>query len=154
MFVVTKDGEESTSPQYSHMKLHILDKMYHEARQQYQKDHRSIPNGNAPPGFKVTIEWRPEGMRQVLIWIPWGPREGMSDGHLPVEITEKPDKVWTLFLPEHETQDSPPQLPLIPRYPDGFFPESAMHDWDWRDGKFYFFTRVTDQPTWVLLEYE
>lgn len=93
-------------------------------------------------------------MRQVLIWIPWGPREGMTDGHLPVDVAEEPDKAWTLFLPEHDTQDSPPQLPLIPRYPHGFFPESAMHDWDWRSGKFHFFTRVTDQPTWVLLEYE
>ena len=67
---------------------------------------------------------------------------------------EDEDAEKTIQHEDKLSQDSPPQLPLIPRYSHGFFPESAMHDWDWRDGKFYFSTRATDQPTWALLEYD
>ena len=63
MFVVSQPDtfDAKTSPQYTHMKLSILDKMFHKARKEYEDEHgRPLPNGVAPPGFRVLIEWQPD----------------------------------------------------------------------------------------------
>lgn len=95
-------------------------------------------------------------MRQKLVWMEWDPNVNNFAGgvYKPANVDEEPDRVWTLFLPDHETQDKPPTLPVYPVHNKNAFLEGYVHDWNWHNGKFRFYTRVNDRSCWVLLEYE
>lgn len=93
-------------------------------------------------------------MRQAVLWVPFGPKPGRPDGHHPVALGERPSRLWTLLMPEYNNPEKVPPLPITPRHQYNAFIEDSIHDWDHRKGMLYYFSRVTDRGTWVLLEYE
>lgn len=92
--------------------------------------------------------------RQMVLWVPYGPRANMTPGHQPVQLGERPWRVWSLFIVGHEAEDSPPPLPMAPVHGRGAYIESYVHDWDWKDGTLYFAARVPERGLWVLIEYD
>lgn len=93
-------------------------------------------------------------MRQVLVFIKFGDKAGRwSAPAIPVAIEGAPRYVWTLFRDTDE--NAPPALPILPQHKVNAFMEDRVHDWTTtRDGLFKYFSRVTDEPVWVLLEYD
>jgi len=90
-------------------------------------------------------------MRQVLIYFPHELEIGKGPAPA-LELLEEPSRVWTLYLETDE--DHPPSLPIRPKHLNGAFLEDAVHDWNWRNGKFRYYSRVVPGHVWLLLEYE
>ncbi len=93
--------------------------------------------------------------RQVLVFIrDWLPPADAGCPHraVPIEVPEEPSDVWTLANERDESH--PPALPIVPIHGVNAFAEDPGHDWKWRKGQFRYFSRVTDEPVWVLLVYE
>lgn len=93
---------------------------------------------------------RPE--RQLLLWIPFATKGSISIARpVPVDFTAKEvESVWT--LPSSRNPSIPPVLPLHPVHGRGAFLEDYGHDWTVRGGNFIYRSRITDQPTWVLVQ--
>lgn len=93
-------------------------------------------------------------MRQVLVYIKFGPKgTRIMAPSLPAEVEGKPSRVWTLFRDTDE--NAPPRLPIAPQHRVNAFKEDHVHDWViTNSGHFKYFSRVTDEPVWVLLEYD
>ena len=68
----------------------------------------------------------------------------------PVPLAQKPSRVWTLL--RHTSAEPAPELPFRPSR--STILEDYVHDWHWHKGMFRYYSRVTDKPVWVLLEYE
>lgn len=89
-------------------------------------------------------------MRQVLLQV-----KDSRAISIPGEST-KPARVWTLC--------DKVSLPFHPQHGQNAFLEDFAHDWSWIEGQkrhegssvraFRYFSRVTDPPVWVLLEFE
>lgn len=91
--------------------------------------------------------------RQELVFIRFGEKgTRFARPALPAEVAKKPDRVWTLYLEEDETKV--PELPIVPVHRTNAFMEDYIHDWDWTAGVFRYRSRITEDPVWVLLEYE
>lgn len=91
-------------------------------------------------------------MRQKLIYIP--EHEGPDPTCIrSVECDECPKRAWTLF-DQMGKPDEPPSLPIEPRHNRNAFLEDHFHDWNVVDGRFRYYSRVTNGGCWVLLEYE
>ncbi len=90
--------------------------------------------------------------RQVLLWIPFAPKGALSVARpIPVDFTAKEvASVWT--LPSSRNPSIPPALPLHPVHGRDAFLEDYGHDWTVRAGNFIYRSRITDQPTWVLVQ--
>lgn len=91
-------------------------------------------------------------MRQELIYIPehvgpdpTGKRSAVCSGH--------PKRVWTLFA-QMGKPDEPPALPIVPKHHLNAFIEDRTHDWDVRNGRLIYYSRVSSGGCWLLLEYE
>lgn len=93
-------------------------------------------------------------MRQVLVFIKFGDKgDRFTAPSIHVRVPGKPSRVWTLFRDTDE--NAPPTLPIKPQHRVNAFLEDRVHDWTTtRDGLFKYFSRVTDEPVWVLLEYD
>jgi len=89
-------------------------------------------------------------MRQRLLYFPHSLENGKGPAPA-VDLPEKPSRVWTLF--RHTDENEPPELPIVPSHFHNAFLEDYVHDWKWRNGKFRYFSRVTEGPVWLLLEY-
>jgi hypothetical protein len=89
---------------------------------------------------------------QELVFLAEWHRPGIVPKAKPVRVARRPDRVWTLFRDEDPLK--PPALPFHPLHRVNAFAEDYVHDWDWRNGVFDFYSRVADRPVWVLLEYE
>lgn len=68
----------------------------------------------------------------------------------PVPLLVKPSRVYTLLLPH---ADKAPTLPIQPAHGRNAFLEEHVHDWSWRDGVFHYYSRIANEPVWLLLEY-
>jgi hypothetical protein len=90
--------------------------------------------------------------RQLLLWIPFATKGSASIARpVPVDFTAKEvESVWTLTSSRNPSIT--PVLPLHPVHGRGAFLEDYMHDWTVRDGSFVYRSRITDQPTWVLVQ--
>jgi hypothetical protein len=88
---------------------------------------------------------------QKLLWIGEWEKRGMVQKAKPIPLRKAPGRIWTLY--EHTNKKRPPKLPFHPVHLQGAFQEDWIHDWNWRGGKFYYYSRVADRPVWVLLEY-
>lgn len=64
----------------------------------------------------------------------------------------KPKHLWTLFMEIDESKK--PELPIVPVHHKNAFIEDFLHDYNIRGGKLYYYSRVTDRPLWILLEFE
>lgn len=92
----------------------------------------------------------PKVVRQEVRWIP-----------LPtsrcIKLDEHPYRVWTLYGPGRDDPNTPPTLPITPIHQHGAFLEDYLHDWMYGrhvgKGVFRYASRVTDEGTWVLIEY-
>lgn len=93
-------------------------------------------------------------MKQALVFIKFGLKgTRITAPSVPVKIEGKPKRVWTMFRDTDE--NAPPRLPITPQHRVNAFMEDYIHDWNMTsDGRFKYFSRVTDEPVWVLLEYD
>lgn len=89
-------------------------------------------------------------MRQEFFFYPHKLEMGSSPKPVPME--REPDRVWTLFLVREE--GDLPELPMKPQHRVNAFLEDKIHDWNWRNGKFRYVSRVSDGEQWLLLEYK
>ncbi len=60
----------------------------------------------------------------------------------------KPTRVWTIL------DDAKPTLPMVPVHNVNAFLEDFMHDWNWRNAKLRYSSRVTEGNNWILCEWE
>lgn len=92
-------------------------------------------------------------MRQELVFIRFGEKgTRICRPALPTAVAERPSRVWTLFRECDES--SVPSLPIVPVHRVNAFMEDYVHDWDWNSGTFRYYSRITDEPVWILLEYK
>lgn len=93
-------------------------------------------------------------MRQVLIFIKFGEQgTRICAPAIPVPVEGRPRRVWTMFMYCDESE--PPTLPIVPVHRVNAFMEDYVHDWDVdRNNNFRYYSRITDEPVWVLLEYD
>jgi hypothetical protein len=75
---------------------------------------------------------------QRLLWI---------DETRIAELDECPRRVWTVL------GEAKPELPMKPIHFENAFLEDRGHDWEYRNGKLKYFSRVSDGGVWLLLEY-
>lgn len=87
--------------------------------------------------------------RQELIYYPHVRRPGVYE---TIDMPQRPSAVWTL----HRFRDPnvKPSLPYTPIHQVNAIAEDVSHDWSWRAGQFRYFSRVTDDCIWLLLEFE
>ena len=91
--------------------------------------------------------------RQVLVFIKFGEQgTRLAAPAIPVRVPGEPSRVWTLWPETHE--DKPPALPVVPVHRRNAFHEDYVHDWNIHNGMFRYYSRITDEPVWVLLEYD
>lgn len=89
-------------------------------------------------------------MRQALVYFPHALVIGVRTP--PIDLAEEPRRVWTLY--HHRDPETAPSLPIVPIHFTNAFLEDIVHDWVWRDGKFWYYTRAIDGRVWLLLEYD
>jgi hypothetical protein len=90
-------------------------------------------------------------MRQALVYFPHTLEIGKGPAPA-IDVAEKPSKVWTLY--HFRDLEVVPALPYMPVHHKNAFVEDYVHDWNWRDGKFRYFSRILDGRVWLLLEHE
>lgn len=92
----------------------------------------------------------PKVIRQEVRWIPLPASRSIT-------LEEHPYRVWTLYGPGRDDPNTPPTLPIVPQHHNGAFMEDHLHDWTYgkHGGKdvFRYGSRVTNDGTWVLIEY-
>jgi len=88
------------------------------------------------------------------VYIKFGPRgDRITAPSIPVAVRGVPRRVWTLFRERDE--NAPPALPITPEHLVNAFLEDRIHDWRMTgSGYLKYYSRVTDDPVWVLLEYD
>jgi len=80
-------------------------------------------------------------------------------GALPVVMEREPSEVWTYFGAD-ASESVPPSAdpttfrPVYQHPTTPCFPESAVHDWHWRDGKFYYASRVSPGDNWIFVKWK
>jgi hypothetical protein len=71
----------------------------------------------------------------------------------PCEIEfnlEAPDRLWSWY---GWIGVGIPTLPVTPVHFKGFFFEDRIHDWNIRNGKIHYYSRIVENACWLLLEY-
>lgn len=91
-------------------------------------------------------------MRQELHFVTFRDTGAFVKRAFPFAVTGQPKRVWTLFRECDEA--SKPVLPIVPIHRANAFLEDYVHDWNIHNGMFQYGSRVTDEPVWVLLEYD
>lgn len=87
-------------------------------------------------------------MIQKLLYVEeWVSNPPMPNRAKPIALKDKPKRIWTLF------GEKSPELPFVPVHNVNAFLEDFVHDWNWAGGKLRYYSRVTDRPVWILLEY-
>jgi len=76
-------------------------------------------------------------MRQELVWI---------DGSKSAQLSECPQRVWTL-------QNQNPSLPIQPVHGRNAFLEDKVHDWDWKNSRIKYYSRLAECNVWILVEF-
>jgi hypothetical protein len=90
-------------------------------------------------------------MEQRLFFYPH--KLEVGKGRAPgVPLDRKPKRVWTLYQAHGE--DDLPELPMRPQHGFNAFLEDFVHDWNWRNGMFRYYSRVSQGEQWLLLEFE
>jgi len=91
--------------------------------------------------------------RQEVVWVEWVPDSRLvTKGRFaPLKMREAPTRVWTLF--RHTDPAKVPETPFSPVHLDNAFLEDRVHDWNWQQGWFRYYTRVVDHGCWLLLEF-
>lgn len=93
--------------------------------------------------------------RQELVFVEFYDRKpGMpSKRAKPIALPddEVPARIWTLY--KELDSDKRPKLPYHPVHNHNAFAEDYVHDWDVRDRKLHYYSRITETPMWLLLEY-
>ncbi len=93
-------------------------------------------------------------MKQLLIWIP---KSEIKEGYMVPIVPDidfphpEPKRLWTLYL--NTDHDNPPTLPFIPKHLENGFVEDKLHDWNIKNGKLIYRSRLSDGGCWSLLEY-
>ena len=91
--------------------------------------------------------------KQKVIWIKWVPDSSRITGGVfePMKLKIKPLRVYTLF--NETTKSRKPKLPITPVHRENCFYEDWIHDWNFHNGQFRYYTRVMDCSVWILVEY-
>lgn len=95
---------------------------------------------------------RPSAPRQELRFIEFEDVGAFAPRAIRVPLDRKPTRVWTLF--RFTRKDQPPTLPFVPQHRTNAWLEDYVHDWNIHAGLFCYGSRVTDEPVWILLEYD
>ena len=69
------------------------------------------------------------------------------DSSRQIALSKQPSRVWTLF------PDTTHEVPMHVKHRENAFLESRLHDWDYRDGVLYYYSRVADGEVYLLLEF-
>lgn len=90
---------------------------------------------------------------QRFVWVEWQKDKSLGGGGTfkPFALEKQPRRVWTVLTTFE--QDKPPTLPFYPVHNQTAFLEDWVHDWNWDNGKFRYYTRVMDRSCWILLEF-
>lgn len=91
-------------------------------------------------------------MRQELHFVKFRDTGAVFKRAIPFKVEGQPKRVWTLYMEIDES--APPALPVTPVHLNGALLEDYVHDWNIYNGMFQYASRVTDDPVWILLEYE
>jgi hypothetical protein len=92
--------------------------------------------------------------RQQVVFIPHVPIGTGSSSKRSIECSEKPWRVWTLMGPDVMDETKVPELPIVPRHNRNAFLEDHIHDWDVRDGRLVYYSRISEGGCWLLLEFK
>jgi len=90
--------------------------------------------------------------KQILVWMaPLGGDREMATR--VVDFDQKPTRMWTLY--PYTDERHPPELPYQPQHLKNAFLEDRVHDWDWKNGKLRYYSRVVgaQEGVWLLLEF-
>lgn len=94
-------------------------------------------------------------VRQELVFVEFNERkpDTLSRQAKPIKLPDMaiPSRVWTLYSESDPAK--PPELPFLPVHNRNAFLEDWVHDWITRDGHLIYYSRVTETPMWLLLEY-
>lgn len=64
----------------------------------------------------------------------------------PIKIEAEPKHVWVC------TEE--PDLDMKPKHRINAFLEDRLHDWDYRNGNFYYYGAAALGKVWLFIEYE
>lgn len=70
-----------------------------------------------------------------------------------LSLPRKPYRVWTVISTMSEDPGVVPPLPMTPIHGFNAFLEDYVHDWNWANGKFRYYSRVALHNIWILVEY-
>jgi len=93
----------------------------------------------------------PKVISRIAVWAPTAPCRGL----LVKGPTKRPFRLWTMY--DHMDHGRPPSTLKSPQHNHGAFLEDHIHDWVCRmtdEGLLLnYYSRVIDQPVWLLLEF-